>query len=50
MKKKRRQKRYKKWILNMIEEIWNKFETKFINLWSQFPNGDAYPIKIFNKT
>ena len=40
---------YKKWILNLIDEIWNKFETKFINLWSQFPSGDAYPIKIFNK-
>tara|TARA_B100000131_G_scaffold91234_1_gene87953 strand:- start:771 stop:2042 length:1272 start_codon:yes stop_codon:yes gene_type:complete len=39
---------FKKWILNLIIEIWNKFENKFSNLWDEYPQGDAYPFKMFD--
>lgn len=41
-------KNFKKWILNLIIEIWDKFENKFSNLWDEYPEGDAYPFKMFD--
>ena len=39
---------FKKWILNLINMIWIKFENKFCNLWDEYPEGDGYPTKLFN--
>jgi len=38
---------FKKWILNLINMIWIKFENKFCNLWDEYPKGDGYPIQLF---
>lgn len=38
---------YKSWILDVIYEIWLKFEKKFCDLWDKFPQGDAYPNELF---
>ena len=38
---------YKEWILQTIDETWNKFESKFIDLWKNNQNGDAYTINFF---
>ena len=40
-------KEFKKWILNLINMIWIKFENKFCNLWDEYPKGDGYPIQLF---
>jgi 5-methylthioribose kinase len=39
-------KEFKKWILNLINMIWIKFENKFCNLWDEYPEGDGYPAAI----
>jgi 5-methylthioribose kinase len=39
---------FKKWILNLINMIWIKFENKFCNLWDEYPKGDGYPSQLFN--
>ena len=41
-------KEFKKWILNLINMIWIKFENKFCNLWDEYPEGDGYPTQLFN--
>ena len=41
-------KEFKKWILNLINMIWIKFENKFCNLWDEYPEGDGYPEQLFN--
>jgi len=41
-------KEFKKWILNLINMIWIKFENKFCNLWDEYPEGDGYPMQLFN--
>ena len=41
-------KEFKKWILNLINMIWIKFENKFCNLWDEYPEGDGYPQQLFN--
>ena len=41
-------KEFKKWILNLINMIWVKFENKFCNLWDEYPKGDGYPAQLFN--
>ena len=40
--------KYKIWILNTINKIWNEFEKKFLNLWQNSKTGDAYSEKFFN--
>lgn len=30
---------YQQWILDTIRDIYTKFESKFLNLWSQYPNS-----------
>ena len=39
---------YKKWILEVIIKIWNDFEKKFIKLWKENQNGDAYSLNFFD--
>ena len=41
-------KEFKKWILNLINMIWIKFENKFCNLWDEYPEGDGYPKQLFD--
>lgn len=38
---------YKKWILQQVEELWNKFEKKFIHLWNTEHTGDVYAPSFF---
>jgi 5-methylthioribose kinase len=42
---------YKKWILKTIEESWNLFQKKFVELWNKHKesNGEAYLPDIYNK-
>ncbi|XP_062227076.1 methylthioribose kinase 1-like [Phragmites australis] len=41
---------YKKWILKTIEESWNLFHKKFVELWNKHKegNGEAYLPNIYN--
>ena len=39
---------YKKWILETINNVWNSFELKFLNLWKSNPNGDVFSSVFFN--
>lgn len=43
-------KSYKKWILKTIEESWNLFQKKFVELWNKHKegNGEAYLPDIYN--
>ncbi|KAK3143414.1 hypothetical protein QOZ80_4AG0300010 [Eleusine coracana subsp. coracana] len=45
-------KAYKKWILKTIEESWNLFRKKFVELWNKHKegNGEAYLSDIFNNS
>uniref|UniRef100_A0A0A9DXS3 Uncharacterized protein n=1 Tax=Arundo donax TaxID=35708 RepID=A0A0A9DXS3_ARUDO len=45
-------KAYKKWILKTIEESWNLFHKKFVELWNKHKerNGEAYLPDIFNNS
>lgn len=38
---------YRDWILQTVEEIWQSFAAKFIDLWRQHGIGDAYPADLF---
>ncbi|KAG9440380.1 hypothetical protein H6P81_020545 [Aristolochia fimbriata] len=40
---------YKQWILKTIEDTWNLFQNKFIKLWNESKNGEAYLEEIYNK-
>ena len=39
---------YKIWILETINNVWNNFELKFLDLWKNNPNGDAFSSVFFN--
>lgn len=41
---------YKEWILQTIEESWNLFHKKFVELWNKHKdgNGEAYLPPIYN--
>jgi len=43
---------YKKWILKTIEESWNLFQKKFVELWNKHKegNGEAYLPDIYNNS
>ncbi|CAO1943641.1 unnamed protein product [Urochloa humidicola] len=45
-------KAYKKWILKTIEDSWNLFQKKFVELWNKHKegNGEAYLSDIYNNT
>ncbi|KXG27389.1 methylthioribose kinase 1 [Sorghum bicolor] len=45
-------KAYKKWILKTIEESWNLFQKKFVELWNKHKegNGEAYLPDIYNNS
>jgi 5-methylthioribose kinase len=35
------------WILRTVEDVWNEFARKFLELWRSQANGDAYPATLF---
>ncbi|KAG2575529.1 methylthioribose kinase 1-like [Panicum virgatum] len=45
-------KAYKKWILKTIEESWNLFQKKFVELWDKHKegNGEAYLPDVYNNS
>ncbi len=38
---------YQAWLLATVEEVWNGFERRFLDLWRTRPEGDAFPIAHF---
>lgn len=38
---------YQEWILATVQEVWNGFERRFLDLWRSRPEGDAYPVAHF---
>ncbi len=38
---------YQEWVLAATEEVWNRFEAKFLDLWRRHASGDAYPEALF---
>lgn len=38
---------YRAWLLVTLEEVWNGFERRFVELWRTRPEGDAFPIAHF---
>lgn len=38
---------YRAWVLETIETVWTQFEAKFLAFWRAHPDGDAYPISLF---
>ncbi|AWM01547.1 S-methyl-5-thioribose kinase [Bradyrhizobium amphicarpaeae] len=35
------------WLLATIENVWNEFARKFLDLWRTGASGDAYPVSLF---
>jgi 5-methylthioribose kinase len=40
-------KEYRAWLLQTIEETWNRFEQRFLELWRESATGDAYHASLF---
>ena len=38
---------YRAWVLETIETVWTQFEAKFLAFWRAHPDGDAYPVSLF---
>jgi 5-methylthioribose kinase len=38
---------FEAWILQTIEDVWNGFARKFLELWRNEAKGDAYPAQLF---
>ena len=35
------------WLLETVEQVWNEFARKFLDLWRSGAAGDAYPVSLF---
>ncbi|MHB0768082.1 S-methyl-5-thioribose kinase [Bradyrhizobium sp. 5.13L] len=35
------------WVLETVEQVWNEFARKFLDLWRSGAAGDAYPVSLF---
>ncbi|WP_448043707.1 S-methyl-5-thioribose kinase [Bradyrhizobium liaoningense] len=35
------------WVLETVEQVWNEFSRKFLDLWRGGAAGDAYPLSLF---
>ena len=35
------------WVLETVEQVWNEFARKFLDLWRTDARGDAYPVSLF---
>lgn len=40
-------KEYRNWLLQTVEETWNRFEQRFLELWQEQASGDAYHASLF---
>jgi 5-methylthioribose kinase len=40
-------KEYGNWLLQTVEETWNRFEQRFLELWQEQASGDAYHASLF---
>jgi 5-methylthioribose kinase len=40
-------KEYRAWLLQTVEETWNRFEQRFLELWQEPATGDAYHASLF---
>jgi 5-methylthioribose kinase len=38
---------FEDWVLGTVEQVWNEFARKFLDLWRDEAAGDAYPISLF---
>lgn len=38
---------YRAWVLGTVAGVWNEFRRKFMRLWEERGDGDAYPRKLF---
>lgn len=39
---------YRRWILTAVEEVWQRFAARFVQLWTAYPTGDGYPVALFD--
>jgi len=38
---------FEAWVLETVEQVWNEFSRKFLDLWRAGAAGDAYPVSLF---
>ncbi|MDA9475788.1 methylthioribose kinase [Bradyrhizobium sp. CCBAU 65884] len=38
---------FEAWVLETVEQVWNEFARKFLDLWRANGTGDAYPVSLF---
>ena len=38
---------FEAWVLETVEQVWNEFARKFLELWRAGAAGDAYPVSLF---
>ena len=38
---------FEAWVLATVENVWNEFARKFLDLWRTGASGDAYPVSLF---
>jgi 5-methylthioribose kinase len=38
---------FESWVLQTVEQVWNEFSRKFLDLWRSEASGDAYPVSLF---
>src|SRR3569623_834072 len=38
---------FEAWVLDTVEQVWNAFARKFLELWRAGASGDAYPVSLF---
>nr|GAJ35640.1 methylthioribose kinase [Bradyrhizobium sp. DOA9] len=38
---------FEAWVLETVEQVWNQFARKFLELWRAGAAGDAYPVSLF---
>ena len=38
---------FEAWVLETVEQVWNEFARKFLDLWRSDAGGDAYPASLF---
>ncbi|MEW6149172.1 MAG: S-methyl-5-thioribose kinase, partial [Pseudomonadota bacterium] len=38
---------FETWLLETVEQVWNEFARKFLDLWRAGAEGDGYPVSLF---
>ena len=39
---------YRGWILSTAADVWERFDRRFVELWTAHPTGDGYPAPLFD--